>query len=133
MRDTSSYRLQGIRGATTVEANDAGQILEATDELLRRLHEANGLSPDDIVSALFTMTSDLNAAFPARAAEVYGWNIVAILHSTEIPVPGSLPRCIRLLVHAYTPRSREEIRHVYLRGATALRPDRAEAIEPIDD
>lgn len=124
MSDQSSKRLQGIRGATTVESNDAQQILEATDELLRRLHEANGLTADDIVSALFTMTSDLNAAFPARAAEVYGWNIVAILHSTEIPVPGSLPRCIRLLVHAYTDRTREEIRHVYLRGATVLRPDR---------
>jgi chorismate mutase len=124
MPDQTSYRLQGIRGATTVDANDAQQILEATDELLRRLHEANDLAPDDIVSALFTMTSDLDAAFPARAAEVYGWNIVAILHSTEIPVPGSLPRCIRLLVHAYTPRSREDIRHVYLRGATVLRPDR---------
>lgn len=124
MPDQTSYRLQGIRGATTVDANDAQQILEATDELLRRLHEANDLAPDDIVSAMFTMTSDLNAAFPARAAEVYGWNIVAILHSTEIPVPGSLPRCIRLLVHAYTRRSRQEIRHVYLRGATVLRPDR---------
>jgi chorismate mutase len=125
MSDASSYRLQGIRGATTVDSNDAQQILEATDELLRRLHEANELQPDDIVSAMFTMTSDLNAAFPARAAEVYGWNIVAILHSTEIPVPGSLPRCIRLLVHAYTRRTRQEIRHVYLRGATVLRPDRA--------
>lgn len=116
----------GIRGATTVEANDAREILEATDELLRRLIEANGLDPDDIVSALFTMTADLNAAFPARAAEEYGWNIVALLHSTEIPVPGSLPRCIRLLVHAYTRRARAEIRHVYLRGATVLRPDRVE-------
>jgi chorismate mutase len=128
MSDESSYRLQGIRGATTVDANDAQQILEATDELLRRLHEANELQPDDIVSALFTTTSDLNAAFPARAAEVYGWNIVAILHSTEIPVPGSLPRCIRLLVHAYTRRTRQEIRHVYLRGATVLRPDRASTV-----
>jgi len=130
MIDQSSYRLQGIRGATTVDANDAQQILEATDELLRRLHEANDLTPDDIVSAMFTMTGDLNAAFPARAAEVYGWKIVAILHSTEIPVPGSLPRCIRLLVHAYTRRARQEIRHVYLRGATVLRPDRAVNSEP---
>jgi chorismate mutase len=129
MSDQSSYRLQGIRGATTVESNEAQQILEATDELLRKLHEANGLTADDIVSALFTMTSDLNAAFPARAAEVYGWNIVAILHSTEIPVPGSLPRCIRLLVHAYTNRTREEIRHVYLRGATVLRPDRVDNVK----
>ena len=125
MNDDHPIRLQGIRGATTVDANDAHQILEATDELLRALIEANGLTPDDVVSGLFTMTSDLNAAFPARAAEVYGWNIVALLHSTEIPVPGSLPRCIRLLVHAYTRRTREQIRHVYLRGATVLRPDRA--------
>jgi chorismate mutase len=125
MSDPNPIRLQGIRGATTVETNDALLILEATDELLRTLIAANELTPDDVVSGLFTMTSDLNAAFPARAAEVYGWNIVALLHSTEVPVPGSLPRCIRLLVHAYTPRTREEIRHVYLRGATVLRPDRA--------
>jgi chorismate mutase len=125
MTKAPSYRLQGIRGATTVEANEARQILEATDELLRRLIEANELTPDDIVSAFFTVTADLDAAFPARAAEVYGWNIVAILHAREIPVPGSLPRCIRLLVHAYTRRSRQEIRHVYLREATVLRPDRA--------
>lgn len=118
-------RLQGIRGATTVEANEAQLILKATDELLRHLIEANGLVPDDIVSALFTVTSDLDAAFPARAAEEYGWNIVAILHATEIPVPGSLAHCIRLLVHAYTARTRDELRHVYLRGATVLRPDRA--------
>jgi chorismate mutase len=118
-------RLQGIRGATTVDRNDAGEILAATDELLRALIEANDLEPDDIVSALFTVTRDLDAAFPARAAEEYGWKIVALLHATEIPVPGSLPRCIRLLVHAYTRRTRGEIKHCYLRGATVLRPDRA--------
>ena len=84
-------RLQGIRGATTVERNDAGEILAATDELLRTLIEGNELQPDDIVSALFTVTRDLDAAFPARAAEEFGWNIVALLHATEIPVPGSLP------------------------------------------
>lgn len=118
-------RLQGIRGATTVERNDAAEILEATDELLRTMIEANDLAPDDIVSGLFTVTRDLDAVFPARAAEEYGWNIVALLHATEIPVPGSLPRCIRLLVHAYTTRSRAEIKHCYLRRATVLRPDRA--------
>lgn len=118
-------RLQGIRGATTVERNDAAEILEATDELLRTMIEANDLEPDDIVSGLFTVTRDLDATFPARASEEYGWNIVALLHATEIPVPGSLPRCIRLLVHAYTTRSRAEIKHCYLRRATVLRPDRA--------
>lgn len=121
----STPRLQGFRGATTVSQNDATEILGATDELLRSLIEANELQPDDIVSALFTVTRDLDAAFPARAAEDFGWNIVALLHATEIPVPGSLPRCIRLLVHAYTTRTRAEIKHCYLRGATVLRPDRA--------
>ena len=108
-----------------MERNDASEILEATDELLRTMIEANDLAPDDIVSGLFTVTRDLDAVFPARAAEEYGWNIVALLHATEIPVPGSLPRCIRLLVHAYTTRSRAEIKHCYLRRATVLRPDRA--------
>jgi chorismate mutase len=122
---TPPARLHGIRGATTVDRNSADEILAATDELLRAVIAANDLQPDDIVSALFTVTRDLDAAFPARAAEEFGWNIVALLHATEIPVPGSLPRCIRLLVHAYTSRSRAEIRHCYLRGATALRPDRA--------
>ena len=118
-------RLHGIRGATTVTRNDPQEILSATDELLRALIDANDLQPDDIVSAFFTVTRDLDAAFPARAAEDFGWNIVALLHATEIPVPGSLPKCIRLLVHAYTPRSRAQIKHCYLRGATILRPDRA--------
>jgi len=118
-------RIQGIRGATTVELNDAAEILSATDELLRTVITSNDLEPDDIVSAFFTVTNDLDAAFPARAAEMYGWNIVALLHATEIPVPGSLPRCIRLLVHAYTLRTRAEIKHCYLRRATVLRPDRA--------
>ncbi|HZA98194.1 MAG TPA: chorismate mutase [Gemmatimonadales bacterium] len=122
---TPPARLHGIRGATTVDRNRAEEILAATDELLRAVIDANELQPDDIVSALFTVTRDLDAAFPARAAEEFGWNIVALLHATEIPVPGSLPKCIRLLVHAYTSRSRAEIRHCYLRGATALRPDRA--------
>jgi chorismate mutase len=125
MTDIRAPRMMGIRGATTVAENEAGAILDATDELLRRMIEANDLKPDDIVSGIFTVTRDLDAAFPARAAEDYGWNIVALLHSTEIPVPGSLPRCIRLLVHAYTTRSRDEIRHVYLRDAVGLRPDRA--------
>ena len=108
-----------------MDRNDPEEILAATDELLRAVIEANELQPDDIVSALFTVTRDLDAAFPARAAEEFGWNIVALLHATEIPVPGSPPKCIRLLVHAYTARNREEIKHCYLRGATVLRPDRA--------
>jgi chorismate mutase len=125
MPESSGQRIHGIRGATTVERNEAQEILDATDELLRAIIAANDLQPDDIVSAFFTVTNDLDAAFPARAAEDFGWNIVALLHATEIPVPGSLPRCIRLLVHAYTTRTRAEIKHCYLRRAIILRPDRA--------
>jgi chorismate mutase len=125
MPDIPAPRIHGIRGATTVEQNDAEEILDATDELLRALISANDLQPDDIVSAFSTVTNDIDAAFPARAAEDFGWNIVALLHATEIPVPGSLPKCIRLLVHAYTTRSRAEIKHCYLRRAIILRPDRA--------
>jgi chorismate mutase len=125
MADIPLPRIYGIRGATTVERNDAAEILAATDEMLRAIIDANDLQPDDIVSAFFTVTPDLDAAFPARACEDFGWNIVALLHSSEIPVPGSLPKCIRILVHAYTTRSRTEIKHCYLRGATVLRPDRA--------
>jgi chorismate mutase len=125
MPESPGQRIHGIRGATTVERNDAQEILDATDELLRAIIAANDLQPDDIVSAFFTVTNDLDAAFPARAAEDFGWNIVALLHATEIPVPGSLPRCIRLLVHAYTTRTRAEIKHCYLRRAIILRPDRA--------
>jgi chorismate mutase len=125
MPEASGQRIHGIRGATTVERNEAQEILDATDELLRAIIAANDLQPDDIVSAFFTVTNDLDAAFPARAAEDFGWNIVALLHATEIPVPGSLPRCIRLLVHAYTTRTRAEIKHCYLRRAIILRPDRA--------
>ena len=119
----SPQRLQGIRGATTVGRNDAAEILAATDELLRALIEANELQPDDIVSGLFTVTRDLDAAFPARAAEEFGWNIVALLHATEIPVPGSLPRCIRVLVHWNTEVAQSDIQHVYIRDAVRLRPD----------
>lgn len=118
--------LRGLRGATTVDHDHPDQIIGATDELLHALVDANGVDPADIVSALFTVTSDLTSTFPARASRGggHGWDHVAILHATEIPVPGSLPRCIRVLVLAYSPRSPAEIKHCYLRDAKALRPDR---------
>ena len=105
--------------------NDSAEILAATDELLRTLIEANDLQPDDIVSALFTVTRDLDAAFPARAAEEFGWNIVALLHATEIPVPGSLPKCIRLLVHAYTPGAGRKSSTAICAEPPSSGPDRA--------
>ncbi len=114
---------RGIRGATTVEANTAEAILDATGELLAAMVEANGLAAEDIASALFTVTADLDAAFPAQAARQLGWHQVPLLDAIEIPVPGSLPRCVRVLLHWNTSRGQAEIRHVYLRGAAGLRPD----------
>lgn len=114
---------RGIRGATTVEANTAEAILAATGELLAAMVEANGLAAEDIASAVFTVTADLDAAFPAQAARQLGWHQVPLLDALEIPVPGSLPRCVRVLLHWNTGRGQAEIRHVYLRGAAGLRPD----------
>ena len=115
---------RGIRGATTVEKNTAVAILAATSELLAIIVEANDLRVENVASAIFTTTPDLTAAFPARAAREMGWRNVALLDAQEIPVPGSLERCIRVLIHWNTEKSAAEIRHVYLRGAQTLRPDR---------
>ena len=114
---------RGVRGATTVETNSAVAILAATRELLTRIINANGVAVDDIASTFFTVTPDLTAAFPAQAARELGWQHAALLDAREIPVPGSLPRCVRVLIHWNTPKSQAEICHVYLRGATSLRPD----------
>jgi chorismate mutase len=116
-------RCRGIRGATTVEADSAADILEATRELLAQIIRANGVAAQDVASAFFTVTPDLTAAFPARAARELGWQHVALLDAQEIPVPGSLSRCVRVLVHWNTDRSQEQIQHIYLGGAASLRPD----------
>lgn len=120
---------RGIRGATTVEADTAAAILKATRQLLAHLVEANTLDVADIASALFTVTPDLSAAFPAQAARELGWQHVALLDAQEIPVPGSLPRCIRILVHWNTAIPQQEVRHVYLGRAASLRPDLQESSE----
>lgn len=114
---------RGVRGATTVEADSAEQIVSATRELLERMVEANGIEPGDVASVIFTATPDLAAAFPARAARELGWDRVALLDAQEIPVPGSLARCVRALIHWNTDLAQAEVRHVYLRGAAILRPD----------
>jgi chorismate mutase len=115
---------RGLRGATTVEENTAEAILIATRELLERIVEANDLKAEEVASVIFTTTPDLTAAFPAKAAREMGWHDLALLDTQEISVPGSLERCIRVLIHWNTERSAAEIRHVYLRGARTLRPDR---------
>ncbi|HEY8489511.1 MAG TPA: chorismate mutase [Dehalococcoidia bacterium] len=116
-------QVRGIRGATTVERNTREAILEATTELLNEMVKANGIHPDDVASAIFTTSPDLNAEFPAVAARNCGWTHVALLCGHEMAVPGSLPMCLRILLHVNTERSAREIVHVYLRGAKVLRPD----------
>jgi len=113
---------RGIRGATTVEHNDREEILAATTELLQLLISRNELRAEDVASVIFTVTEDLDAEFPALAARYLGWTEVALICTREIPVPGSLGKCIRILLHVNTTRSAAEIQHVYIRGAVNLRP-----------
>ncbi|MBV9104055.1 MAG: chorismate mutase [Candidatus Eremiobacteraeota bacterium] len=115
--------VRGIRGATTVERDDAESIVEATRELLLAIVARNGIIPEDIASALFTVTRDLTAEFPAAAARSLGWTRVPLLNFTEIDVPGRLGMCVRVLIHVNTARSQAEMVHVYLREAVSLRPD----------
>jgi chorismate mutase len=116
--------IRGIRGATTVTADQPDLILQATRELLEEILEANeGMRPEDVASALFTVTDDLVSTFPAQAARQMGWGLVPMMCAREIPVPGSLPRVIRVLVHWNTELQQNQITHVYLRDAVKLRPD----------
>lgn len=114
---------RGVRGATTTERDDAEDIVRATRELLEAIAGANGMKPEDIASATFSTTSDLNAAFPAKAARDLGWVDTALFCCREIDVPESLGRCIRVLIHWNTEKSQGEIVHVYLKEAQGLRPD----------
>jgi chorismate mutase len=118
----AKVRLRALRGATTVTENEAGAILEATEELVSAVLERNRLAPADLVSCIFTCTEDLDAEFPAVAARRIGLNQVPLLCAREIPVPGALPRVIRLMLHCY-PADDVEPQHVYLRQAVALRKD----------
>lgn len=121
--------VRGIRGAITVTENSAEQIQSATKEMLQVIVKENSLSAEDIISAVFTVTPDLNAAFPASSARAFGWQQVPLLCCTEIPVPGALTRCIRVLLHVNTEKSQQEVHHVYLRNAIQLREDLKQAEE----
>ena len=115
-------RLFALRGANSVEANEANAILEATDQLIRELMDRNSLAAEAMVSCIFTLTDDLNAEFPAVAARRLGLDRVPLLCAREVPVPGALPRVIRALVHYYADDGHEP-QHVYLGAARALRRD----------
>ncbi|HZG85249.1 chorismate mutase [Paenibacillus sp.] len=117
---------RGIRGATTVEHNDKQEILDATRELLSTIIAENGLVPEDIGYVFITVTSDLDAAFPAVAIRALdGWDLVPLMCALEVPVQGALPRCIRLMVTVNTTKSQKDMVHVYLNEAKSLRPDLA--------
>jgi len=113
--------LRGIRGATTVENNTKEEIIETTKELLTEMLSANRIKIEDIASIIFSVTKDLNAEFPAVAARELGWNDTALLCTYEIDVSGSLPKCIRALMHVNSEKKQNEMKHVYLRGAQSLR------------
>lgn len=133
MGQGAQWRVRGIRGATTVEQNSREAILEATRELLQEIIERNDIVQDDVASAWFTTTRDLDAEFPAVSARAdFGWVDVALMCGHEMDVPGSLPRCLRILLHVNTQREASELQHVYQRGARVLRPDvaAAEAASP---
>ena len=119
---TDNLRLFALRGATSVEANTEPAILEGTRELVREIMARNDLAPDQMVSCLFSATTDLNAQFPAVAARDLGLGRVPLLCTQEIDVPGALPRAIRVLLHYYAPEGHAP-QHVYLREARALRAD----------
>ena len=117
-------KMVGIRGATVAEANTPEAILAATRDLLLSLQEANpDLEPDNIASVLFTVTEDLTGVYPAQAARQLGWHHVPLMCAREIPVPGSLSRCVRILIHWNTELSQDRIHHVYLKDAHYLRPE----------
>jgi chorismate mutase len=116
--------IRGIRGAIDVQEDSAEEILRATRVLLTEILQANpGLQSEEIASVIFTSTEDLISAYPARAAREMGWQVVPMICSQEIPVPGGLPRCIRVLLHWNTDLTQREIHHVYLGQAENLRPD----------
>ncbi len=115
--------VRAVRGATQVSANTRDQILAGTSELIKVVLDRNALTPDVLISVVFTATPDLTAEFPAYAARELGFTDVPLLCATEIAVPGALPRVLRLLALVETPRGRADMHHVYLHGAAQLRRD----------
>jgi chorismate mutase len=116
--------VRGIRGATTVENNEENEILSATSELLNEIIAENGIIPEEIASVFVTVTTDINATFPAKAIrQMAGWELVPLMCALEMPVKGSLPLCVRLMVMVNTEKKQNEIVHVYQKEAMRLRPD----------
>ena len=115
--------VRGLRGATTVDEDTVAQVTERSQELMRTLMARNELEEEDVISILFTATPDVTSTFPATAVRAIGFGAVPLLCAAEIAVAGSMPRCIRVLLHVHTTRARDEMHHVYLHGAQGLRDD----------
>lgn len=122
---------RGVRGATTVSENTRDEILLATRQMLALIIRRNGIEAEDVASAAFTVTRDLDAEFPALAARQLGWLEVPLLCGYEIEVPGSLPLCIRVMLHWNTDKPQNDIHHVYIHKAVRLRPDLSK-LPPVD-
>ncbi len=120
--------VRAIRGATQLEVDDRDHLLASVDELIREILTQNGLATDDLISMLFTATPDLHSEFPALAARQLGIGDVPLLCTQELDIAGAMPRVIRVMVHVETALTKAEVRHVYLRGAAALRRDRAQCV-----
>ncbi|SFC44998.1 chorismate mutase [Bacillus sp. OV322] len=120
--------IRGVRGATTVNKDTEKDVIEASEKLLSEMISANGIEPDLVASVFISVTEDISSAFPAKALrQVKGWKYVPVMCMTEIPVTGSLPACIRMMVHWNTEKSQQDIQHIYQEKAVALRPDLKEA------
>lgn len=115
--------IRGVRGAITVDSNTQESIWSATQELLQTMVERNNIDEDDVASILFTTTPELTAAYPAKAARLFGWSRTALMGFVEADITDGLPMCIRVLIHWNTDKSMDEIHHVFLRDAVKLRPD----------
>jgi len=115
--------VRALRGATTVDSDEAEQVRARTIALLQEMVERNGIDHDDIISVLFTATDDIHSIFPAAAARDIGFGDIPLICARELDIIGSAPLCIRVLMHMSTPLSRSELRHVYLEGANGLRDD----------
>ena len=122
---------RGVRGATTAEFNTSDEILKATRQLLALMIRQNDIQEEDVASVIFSTTTDLDAEFPALAARQLGWFDAAMMCAHELDVPGSLQRCIRILLHWNTDKPADRIVHVYIKDAARLRPDRSE-LPPVD-
>ncbi|MEX0868446.1 MAG: chorismate mutase [Nitriliruptoraceae bacterium] len=120
---TESERVRALRGATTLDIDERDHLIERTQELISAVFSRNALGEDDLISIVFTATDDIRSAYPAEAARDAGITHVPLLCARELAIDGGIDRCVRVLVHAYTPRAHRDLRHVYLHGARQLRTD----------